>query len=102
MLYKDLKAFGSTGLSSEYLKTRREERRNLKFAARDFFLQKFTLINMMRAKFGYIKLDSSVIADFESAIEFDYIRIFWIRVCTFLSPWMVYGFNFSSFNSSWI
>jgi hypothetical protein len=76
MLYRDLKAFSSTDLSLQYLKTRRKERRNLKHAVRDFFLQKFTVINIMRAKFGYRKLNSSIIADFESAIEFDYILIF--------------------------
>jgi hypothetical protein len=76
MLYRDLKAFSSTDLSLQYLKTRRQERRNLKHAVRDFFLQKFTVINIMRVKFGYIKLNSSIIADFESAIEFDYILIF--------------------------
>ena len=76
MLYQDLQTFNFTDISATYLKKRRDERRNLRIAARDFFLQKFMLINAMRTKFGYNRLDPSMIASFQSAAEFDYSAYF--------------------------
>lgn len=94
MLYQDLQAFRNVDkIPLNYLKKRRQERRNLRLAARDFFLQKFMLINVMRANFGYSKLDPSIITDFQNAVEFDYNSYF-------LDPRFAYFYRHGSYADS--